>query len=96
MVEDTPDDLVFELHNEALWGAAPVRLLDPRDAGHGRDAAACETLRALHARAYHPAQIVVAAAGNVEHDELLEVLERTGWLDVPRGDDVAPVPAPAP
>ena len=23
MVEDTPDDLVFELHNEALWGAHP-------------------------------------------------------------------------
>ena len=24
MVEDTPDDLVFELHNAALWGASPV------------------------------------------------------------------------
>src|SRR5215207_4492193 len=23
MVEDTPDDLVFELHNEALWGSHP-------------------------------------------------------------------------
>ena len=32
MVEDTPDDLVFELHNEALWGDAPVRLLDSRHA----------------------------------------------------------------
>ena len=43
MVDDTPDDLVFELHNEALWGAHPVRLLDPRHARHGLVAAARRT-----------------------------------------------------
>ena len=42
-------------------------------------------LRALHSRAYHPEQIVVAAAGNVEHDALLETLETAGWADIPRG-----------
>ena len=33
MVEDTPDDLVFELHNEALWGAHPYgySILGTRD-----------------------------------------------------------------
>src|SRR5207248_8373914 len=30
-------------------------------------------------------QLVVAVSGNVRHAALLEVLERTGWTDVPRG-----------
>jgi predicted Zn-dependent peptidase len=83
-VDDTPDDLVFELHNAQMWGAHPygysilgtretVGALDPSD------------LRALHSRAYHPEQIVVAAAGNVEHDALVDTLESTGWSDIPRG-----------
>src|SRR6185437_9355389 len=43
-------------------------------------------LKELHRRAYHPGRVIVAASGNVEHDRLLDVLERAGWLDVPRGD----------
>ena len=33
MVDDTPDDLVFELHNEALWGTHPYgySILGTRD-----------------------------------------------------------------
>ena len=85
MVEDTPDDLVFELHNEALWGDHPhgYSILGTRDTVK---ALGVRELRDLHARAYHPAQIVVAAAGNVEHDLLLGVLEATGWADAPGGD----------
>jgi predicted Zn-dependent peptidase len=93
MVEDTPDDLVFELHNEALWGSHPygysilgtrqtVKKLGVRD------------LRALHARAYHPAHLVVVAAGNVEHDQLLDVLATTGWTDIPSGDRAPMVAQP--
>jgi predicted Zn-dependent peptidase len=93
-VDDTPDDLVFELHNAQLWGNHPygysilgtretVGALDPND------------LRSLHSRAYHPEQIVVAAAGNVEHDALLETLESSGWADVPRGG-LPPLTSPAP
>ncbi len=83
-VDDTPDDLVFELHNSRLWGTHPygysilgtretVSALEPSD------------LRALHSRAYHPEQIVVGAAGNVEHDALIDTLESAGWADIPRG-----------
>jgi predicted Zn-dependent peptidase len=83
-VDDTPDDLVFELHNTQLWGNHPYgySILGTRDTvgALGQD-----DLRALHARAYHPEQIVVAAAGNVEHDALLDTLEETGWADVPSG-----------
>ena len=79
MVEDTPDDLVFELHNEQLWGAHPYgySILGTRDTV---SALRVDDLRALHERAYHPAQLIVAASGNVHHEQLLETLERTGWL----------------
>jgi predicted Zn-dependent peptidase len=84
MVEDTPDDLVFELHNETLWGAHPYghSILGTRDTVRHLGVRA---LKDLHGRAYHPAQLVVAAAGNVEHAKLLDVLATTGWADVPRG-----------
>ena len=98
MVDDTPDDLVFELHNEAMWGAHPYgySILGTRDSVRSLGV---RELRELHARAYHPPHIVVAASGNVEHDRLLDVLERTGWGRVPRGDDtpiVSPPPVAAP
>jgi predicted Zn-dependent peptidase len=85
MVDDTPDDLVFELHNEALWGPHPYgySILGTRES-----VAALKTtdLKALHERAYHPTQLVVAASGNVTHDALLESLERTGWMSRTGGD----------
>jgi predicted Zn-dependent peptidase len=88
MVEDTPDDLVFELHNETLWGAHPYgySILGTRETVNGLRVA---DLRALHARAYHPGQLVVAAGGNVEHDRLIDVLGETGWLDAAPGDATA-------
>jgi len=78
MVEDTPDDLVFELHNEAVWGAHPLgySILGTRATVSGLGV---KDLRALHDRAYRPQNLVVAAAGNVDHDALLEILSRTGW-----------------
>jgi len=85
MVEDTPDDLVFELHNEALWGEHPYgySILGTRDTVN---ALGVPELRDLHRRAYHPGQLVVSAAGNVEHDRLLDVLVRTGWGEPDAGD----------
>ena len=93
-VDDTPDDLVFELHNAKLWGNHPYgfSILGTRETvGALTDG----DLRALHSRAYHPEQIVVAAAGNLEHDSLLDVLEATGWADVPKGG-LPPLTAPTP
>ena len=92
MVDDTPDDIVFELHNEAMWGAHPFgySILGTRETV---GALTIGDLRALHARAYGASQVVVAAAGNVEHDRLLEVLTETGWSDLPAGHAAAlPVP----
>lgn len=95
MVEDTPDDLVFELHNAALWGHHPLgySILGTRETVSRLGTA---ELRALHQRAYHPDQMVVAAAGNVNHDALLEVLARTGWAAQPRGSGPRATVTPAP
>ena len=86
MVEDTPDDLVFEMHNEALWGTHPMgyTILGTRETVANMK---LDDLRALHARAYHPPHVVVSAAGNVTHEHLLAVLAEAGWADLPRGDD---------
>jgi predicted Zn-dependent peptidase len=53
MVEDTPDDLVFELHNEQMWGPHPYgySILGTRGTVQ---ALGVPELRSLHARAYHP------------------------------------------
>jgi len=93
-VDDTPDDLVFELHNARLWGSHPYgySILGTRETV---SALGQSDLRALHGRAYHPEQIVVAAAGNVEHDTLIETLETTGWAEIPPGGLPA-LTAPAP
>ncbi len=94
MVDDTPDDLVFELHNELLWGDHPYgySILGTRESVRRLGV---PELRALHTQGYQPQNIVVAASGNVEHDQLLEALRRTGWDDVPRGE-AAPAVPPAP
>jgi predicted Zn-dependent peptidase len=94
MVEDTPDDLVFELHNEMLWGEHPYgySILGTRDTV---SSLRTTDLHRLHERAYHPSQLIVAASGNVEHERLLDVLDRTGWT-ARVGGDASPLTAPPP
>lgn len=85
MVEDTPDDIIFDVHNRAVWGDHPhgFPILGTRATVKSLSVA---DLRALQERAYHPGRLVVAASGRVEHDQLLEVLHHTGWSTRERGD----------
>jgi predicted Zn-dependent peptidase len=96
MVEDTPDDLVFELHNAAVWGEHPLgySILGTRETVKSLGV---DELKELHRRAYRPSQLVVAAAGSVDHDELVGILTRTGWTDRAMGKRKSPlVQAPKP
>ncbi len=95
-VADTPDDLVFELHAQALWPDHPYgySILGTRDT---LEALSSEDLRALHRAGYYRGNCVIAAAGNVNHDQILTVLEREGWFEggtreAPRSG-IAPAPA---
>lgn len=87
MVDDTPDDLVFEVHNERLFGdnGYGFRILGTRDTV---SSFTTDDLRSLHSAAYRPDNIVVAAAGSIDHDELVNVLGDTGWVN--RSTPVAP------
>ncbi len=93
-VEDTPDDLVFELHARALWPHHPYgySILGTRDTVHRMSA---KDLQELHNRSYHPRHVVITAAGNVNHDLLLNFVAKCGWFtyeDGPPPPQVAPVP----
>ncbi len=87
MVDDTPDDLVFELHNERLWGdnGYGYQILGTRDTVSGMTIAEID---GLHKAAYHPENVVVAAAGAIQHDALVEVLRNTGWESLKRSNGV--------
>jgi len=91
-VLDTPDDLVFDLSAEALWPAHPYgyTILGTRQSVVAMSAA---DLRERHGASYVPANCVIAAAGNLEHDALLDLLAREGWFDA--AGPGAPPPLPA-
>jgi predicted Zn-dependent peptidase len=94
-VADAPEDLVFELHAKALWPEHPYGfsiLGTPETVGALR----ADDLRGVHRRGYFPGNCVIAAAGSVEPERLLETLEREGWFEGPPAVPLAPVePAPA-
>jgi predicted Zn-dependent peptidase len=79
-VEDTPDDLVFELHAATLWPDHPYGypILGTAETLAGLSA---HDLRCLHQSNYHRGNCVIAAAGNVDHARLLEMLDREGWFE---------------
>jgi predicted Zn-dependent peptidase len=94
-VQDTPDDLVFELHAAALWPEHPYgySILGTPDTVGSLTAA---DLTAVHRAGYYRGNCVIAAAGHVDHDQLLTVLEREGWLEgdaEPSREAVTPLPA---
>jgi predicted Zn-dependent peptidase len=88
-VEDTPDDLVFDLTAGVLWPEHPYgySILGTRESV-GR--LSSDDLRALHSRAYFPGNCVIAAAGNVTHSALLELVQQQGWFETPNGRGQAP------
>ncbi len=92
-VEDTPDDLVFDLHSAALWRAHSYgyRILGTRETVEGITTG---DLKALHAGGYLPRQMVFAAAGNLEHEAVLALLERDGWFDLEPGPEEQALSAP--
>src|SRR5205809_2692806 len=70
MYEDTPQELVHDLFSEAVFAGhplgRPVIGTDEVISTIGR-----RSISAYHRAMYRPGNIVVAAAGNLEHDRLL-------------------------
>ncbi len=91
-VEDTPDDLVFELHAERFWEGHPYGrpILGTTESVSSMSA---ETLREIHQRAYTGRNLVVAVAGALDHDQVVERAERL-FGDAPSGERVPQVEEP--
>ena len=91
-VEDTPDDLIFDLHARALWGEHPYgfSILGTRDSV----AELSDTrLRVAHERAYRQPNLIVAAAGSVRHEPFVERV-RELFAQAPRGGALPRVAVP--
>jgi predicted Zn-dependent peptidase len=73
MVEDTPNDLVHDIAAEAVFGAHPLGR-PVIGTAHVISTVSRRALAAYHRRAYRPERIVLAAAGNVRHDDLVQLL----------------------
>jgi predicted Zn-dependent peptidase len=89
MYEDDPQDKVFDVLGEAVFGSHPLgrAIIGRAEVVAGTPA---DGLRAFHAARYVPGNIVVAAAGSLDHDELVEQIARA---EADRGAH-GPVPAP--
>ncbi|MBI1966932.1 MAG: insulinase family protein [Gemmatimonadetes bacterium] len=90
-VEDTPDDQVFDLSAQALWPEHPYgfQILGTRETV---SALSTDDLRHLHGRAYHAGNCIIAAAGQLDHQELLQLLDRQGWFDRDNGGRTPAMP----
>lgn len=89
-VEDTPEDLVFDLHHRELWGTHPYahNILGTRETVA---AVGGEALRGLHASRYLTGNLVVAAAGRVDPVSFARNVEAL-FGDLPPGEDPPPLP----
>ena len=75
-VLDTPDDLVFDLFQEAAYPGQPIgrSILGPAETIVAQmPRAALVDYMAEH---YGPSRMVLAAAGKIEHDQLVDLAER--------------------
>jgi predicted Zn-dependent peptidase len=93
MYEDDPQEKVFDLFGEAVFGEHPLGR-----AIIGRAQVIAETpaeeIGRFHAERYRPENIVIAAAGAVEHDAFVELAARA--VAAASGGDLAPISPPAP
>jgi predicted Zn-dependent peptidase len=86
MYEDTPQDLVHDLLSQAVFGTHALGrpVIGTADV---ISTVSRRSIQGYHRTMYVPANIVVAASGNVEHDHLVELVQRAvdRRAEVPRG-----------
>lgn len=76
MVEDTPDELLGELFNAAYFPNQPLGrpIEGTRETVSSFDH---DITSAFHSSEFSPHNLVVAAAGNIDHAKLVEIVERS-------------------
>lgn len=91
MVEDTPDDLVMEVFSEAFW---PDHPLGRPILGTRKTVSSFERrdLARYFMRVYRPDNILIAAAGHLEHAALVRLVRRH-FAGLERRGHAGPAPA---
>jgi predicted Zn-dependent peptidase len=90
-VHDTPDDLVFDLHGARLWNGHPYgnTILGTEETVAGM---AADTLRQLHDERYVGKNLVVGAAGRVDHNQVVAQVQAL-FGDLPGGARTPALPS---
>ena len=88
MYEDDPQERVFDLLGEAIFGSHPLGRAVIGSA-ETVGAIGLEDLRSYHQERYEPGRVVIAAAGSVHHDELVAMAERIDTDSPTRGVGLA-------
>jgi predicted Zn-dependent peptidase len=85
MHDDSPEDVVHDLFTETLWPEHPLGrpILGTADTIR---AATRASVKRFYDRHYIPGHLVVAAAGNLRHEELLSLLSERMQTGEPLGD----------
>jgi predicted Zn-dependent peptidase len=92
MVEDSPEELIFDMLYSSRWAGHPLGR--PIQGTHHSVAAMDrKTLAGFFASSYVPNQMVISAAGRLE-DEAVEQMVREAFQELPRG--VSPEDGPPP
>ena len=75
MVEDTPDDLVHEIFTQHFWEGHPLGrpILGSKETVEALNA---DVLHQYFGGAYVASNMIVSAAGNLEHQQVRELLEK--------------------
>lgn len=73
MVEDSPEEYLHQLAGQDFWGDHPLgrSILGTRENILSFDA---ETIKAFFHQFYHPERILIAVAGNVVHDRIVDLV----------------------
>ena len=89
MYDDSPDDMIHDLFTRTMWRGSD---LGEPTIGYAETVSALtsDDLRRHLAARYAPDAVVFAAAGNVEHDAVVELVERA--FAEHRGSATSPVP----
>src|ERR1700754_431535 len=93
MYEDDPQDRVFDVLGEAVFGDHPLgrAIIGTREVVAGTPAA---EVKASHAGRYTAQNVVVAAAGSVDHDRIVELVQATIGDPAPQGPPPAALEIP--
>jgi predicted Zn-dependent peptidase len=75
MRDDTPEDLVHDIFADAMFPSHPIgrEVIGFRST---IEAMTRDDIDGLHRLHYHPSNVVVAVAGNLEHDHVVELVEK--------------------